>query len=189
MLFEPRTILESDRIQLHKPQATFETANALYQLVDKNRKHLLPWVDMADKVITGSPEDAFVHLTNMVEKWKSQYAFEYLIYETRSSKLIGVIGVYQPYPEHKSVEVGFWIAKDYSRRGFMREALRLIEKEFFFLEFERIVIRSDIENYGARNLAIKSGYRLEGTLRHSCWSNQFHMYRDLNVFAKIKNEN
>ncbi len=188
MLFEPKHILEGNLIQLQKTQATFEIADALYKLIDKNRKHLLPWVGLADTNITSNREEAFLHLIKMIDKWNEQTAFTYLIFENKTFRLIGIIGVNQTQPDHKAVELHFWLGSEYCKKGYMREAVKLIEKEFFFLEFERITIKSDVENYATRNLAVKSGYRLEGTLRHSGWCNQFRMYRDYNIFAKLKAE-
>lgn len=188
MLFEPRCILEGINVCLQKPHATFETADMLFHLVEQNRRYLLPWVDMADSDITGSREEAFLHLVDMTKKWQRQYAFEYLIFDRQTNLLIGLIGAYQPFPEHKSIEIGFWIDQKFTHRGRAREALQLMEDEFFFLEFERIVVRIDTGNQRACHFIEKCGYRLEGTLRHACWSNQFGAYRDLNIFAKLKSE-
>lgn len=188
MLFEPKSVLEGINVRLQKPYATFETADILFRLVKQNRRYLLPWVDMADSNITGSHEEAFLHLVDMTKKWQSQYAFEYLIFESQTNLLIGLIGAYQPFPEHKSIEIGFWIDQKHTHRGMAREALQLVESEFFFLEFERIVVRIDTGNQRACHFIERCNYRLEGTLRHAFWSNQFGTYRDLNIFAKLKSE-
>ncbi len=188
MLFEPKHILEGKLIQLQKTHATFELADALYKLIDRNRKHLLPWIEIANPENLSSREEAFLHLIKLVDKWNEQIDFTYLIFENKTFRLIGTIGVHQPFPAHKGIELHFWLGNEYCKKGYMREAVKLIENEFFFLEFERISIKSDVENYATRNLAIKSGYRLEGTLRHSGWCNQFRMYRDYNIFAKLKAE-
>ncbi len=188
MLFEPKHILEGERIQLQKAQATFEIADSLFKIIEKNRKHLLPWIEIADPNCITSREDAFIYLTKMNNKWAEQTDFEYLIFENKSFRLIGLICVHLENNEHKGLFLNFWLSNDYCKKGYMREAVKLIEKEFFFLEFERITIKSDVENYAARNLSVKSGYRLEGTMRHVYWSNQFHMFRDFNIFAKLKSE-
>lgn len=188
MLFEPKPVLKGTQIYLKKPKPTFEMADMLFHLIEQNRDYLLPWVEMADLDITGSLEDTFLHLVNMTSKWFRQYAFEYLIFDNKTNQLIGLIGAYQPFPEHKSIEVGFWMSKNFTRQGKVCEALHLIETEFFFLEFERIVIRIDSNNHRARHFTIKCGYQFEGTLRHAYWSNQLRAYRDLDIFAKLKNE-
>ena len=188
MLFEPKTVLRGAEIYLQKPSVLFETADKLFSLIDKNRKTLLPWIEMADAKKTSSREDAFLHLAKMAEKWQSQCGFVYLIYENENHHLIGMIEAEQSAPEHKKIEVGFWMCETENKADKICEALRLVEKEFFYLEFERIEIRLDSDNHKARKLAEACGYKAEGILRHAYWSQQFYKYRDLVILAKLKQE-
>ena len=86
---------------------------------------------------------------------------------------------------HK-IEIGFWLSKDFCRHGFIKEAVHLIENEFFSNEnIVRIVIRNDVNNITLANTAKSLGYKLEGVAIKEQWSICQKKYQDMNHWAKV----
>lgn len=188
MLFEPKSLLKGDKIYLEKPQPTFELAEKLFNLIEDNRLYLLPWVCFIGGHFLINKEEVFKLLLNAQTAWREQTAFTYLIY-TRQSDLIGMISAHACEPNNAGLSLKLWIKKTESHKGFAYEAIRLIEKEFFFLGIERLVLSCDINNYKARNLALKADFKYEGISGHAYWNPILKAYCDLIVCAKVNEEN
>ncbi len=185
MLFQPRAVLEGQHINLKRPTLQIATANQLLNAIDTNRKFILPWFQQTGNPTYRNTEDAFCRLIQIEAHWINQTLFTYFIY-TKENKLIGLISAQPTKPENCGLNLHFWITKKQAHQGFMKEAIQLIEKEFFFLGTERIMISCDIENAQARLLATHSGYKLESKTRHGYWNPLTKKFHDLYVFAKIK---
>lgn len=69
----------------------------------------------------------------------------------------------------------------------MKEAVRLVENEFFSNEnIIRIVIRNDVENIASANTTKSLGYKLEGIAVKEQWNTYLKKYRDMNHWAKVR---
>ncbi len=186
---EPKEILEGNRIKLQKPNVTFAVAQELYNLVDSSRDHILPWLDFALTDITKSAEDSYNYLFSLNSEWDSKRKFEYRIYEKESNKMIGGIGAAKRgATQDMHFEIGFWLGKDAISKGYMQEAVKLIEDEFFALGVKRLVIRNAVGNTKSKNIGERLGYQFEGTQKAGGYSKYLDKFLDINVFAKIKNE-
>ena len=187
MLFQPQSTLKGQNIVLKRPLLQIATANQLLNAIETNRKFILPWFQKTGNPLYRNIEDAFCRLLQIEANWINQTLFTYFIYSSEN-KFIGFISAQPTKPENCGLNLQFWIVKKSAKQGFMKEAIRLIEKEFFFLGIERIIISCDVENAQARFLAIKSGYHLEGKTKHGYWNPITKKFHDLYVFAKIKED-
>lgn len=189
MAFEPDEILVGERIELRKPEVSFAFAEKMFKAVDANREHILPWLGWAMPEHTKSAEDDFVFAFNSDKLWKARTHFEYVIYEKETDEFIGGAGVYRLGKEiDKTFEIGYWLVKSACGKGYMQEAVRLIEKMFFSLGAERLVIRNSIANIPSRCVAENLGYVFEGVQRHGHYCPALEKFEDTNVFSKLKDE-
>lgn len=63
-------------------------------------------------------------------------------------------------------EIGYWIGKDFTRQGYMQEAVRaMLDYGFNQMKLHRIEICTDSENLASRRIPEKLGFTLEATLR------------------------
>lgn len=186
MQFDPKTYLEENEIYLEKPEPSFALADEMFQVVDKNREHILPWLEWAANDKTKTAEDSFMFMVHADQKWKENKGFEYLIHLKETKEIIGGIGISHRDSErsHK-IEIGYWLAKPFCGKGYMQKAVRLIEKEFSDLGVVRFVIRNDVGNIPSAKTAKALGYHFEGIARKDKWSNHFKSYRDMNVWSKV----
>ncbi len=189
MNLKPREKIEGLRIILQKPTVSFVFAEQMFSAIDNNREHILPWLDWALPTVTKSAEDDFVFAYLADKDWEIGKRFEYSIYETETGKFIGGLGVIKISKDIDGIfEIGYWLCEDACGKGYMQEAVRLIEKELFDLGAERIIIRNDVENIKSRMVAINSGYQFEGCQRHGKYSVALQKFVDINVFSKIRSD-
>lgn len=184
MLNPPETITGT-RIILKKADKTFKQAQISLAEVDASRAELYPWLGWASP--SYGLEDAYEYLQGCDKEWKEGKGYNYMLCDL-SGQFMGMISALNVNEDCKSLEIGYWISTRFAGRGFMKEAVRLIEKEFFALGINRIAIHTDVLNVRSANVPQKLGYRLEGILRQSSWSRAEDKFRDINVFAKLKDE-
>ena len=180
--------IEADRIFLQRPHpVTSELAQEIYSGVDSCRSYLGKWLPWAND--TCSPQDEMAYLTDWCEAhWENDEGFAYLIREKETKKFLGIIDLIKVNQKHKSAEIGFWLLKDATGKGYMIEAVKALEKEVFKQGFNRIVIKNDIENIKSANVAKNAGYHLDGVMRQDRWLEGEKRFRDTNIWSKLKSD-
>ncbi len=175
--------LESKRLNLRITKPTIEMAQRMFKVIDENREHLEPWFIWTSK--TMRVEDSMKYLFDKEEDLKEGKKVEYGIYV--KDEYIGNIGVFDISKTHRSCEVGYWISKEHTRKGYVSEALQIIEEEFFNkLNFNRIQIKCDERNEASFGVAQKCGYVFEGKFREDSFSSYFNDLRNTLILSKLK---
>ena len=179
--------LIGERIVLEQPKATFEQAKETFALVDLSREELRPWLVWCDK--TKVPEDSFGFLKDWcVANREKEEGFAYLIREKETGVFCGTVDIFNLSKDHKSGEIGYWLGTPYVGKGYMQEAVKVLEKEAFAKGLNRIVIHNDVENVRSANVAERAGYHLDGVMRQQKWSDYKNSFVDINVWSKLKDE-
>src|SRR4051812_26637272 len=109
------------------------------------------------------------------------------IADAGTSEFLGGIGLYRINERHRRGEVGFWLTPQARGRGVASRAVRLITTwAFDSLGFERVELTTTPDNAATRALAIKLGFKEEGTMR----SRNLERGRrvDVMMFAVLKDE-
>ncbi len=180
-----KSILKGKRLVLKRTKPEKLMAQEMFALVNKNREHLrlwLPWVD-ATKTI----EDTINYLTSKETDFETHQKVEYGIYI--GPKYIGNIAMFGLNWTDRSGEIGYWIDADYQGKGYMTEAVQLLEKYFFEeCELNRIVIRCSEHNGASNQVAKKCGYTFEGRLRQASYSTFLGTYYDAIVYSKLQED-
>ena len=173
------------RIILKRNKPTLKMAEAMFALIDCNRKHLRPWFPW--EALTLKVEDSFKYLLENDEKFKKGEKIEYGIYI--GAEYAGNIGVFSINQDRKSAEIGYWLSDKFLRHGYMTEAVKVIEKEFFTGGgLNRIVIRCDEKNPASEGVIKKCAYKYEGCAREEVYSKHFKSFRNMRIFSKLKSE-
>lgn len=180
--------IKSERLVLERPYpVTVELAEEIYKTVMSSREHLSEWLPWATE--TYSLADEFSYLKDWCEAhWQNEEGFAYLIREKETKKFLGIIDLMKVNQKHKSAEIGFWLAKDATKKGYMIEAVKALEKEAFKQGLNRLVIGNDTQNISSANVAKNAGYHLDGVLRQERWSEAKNRFRDSNIWSKLKDE-
>lgn len=179
--------LKGPRIELRTLEATFENARMGYDAVVANRTHLLPWMPWASEEITKSPESSFEYLIGIAKGRREKTKYDFGIF--CDGKHIGNMGIFDISEKKKSAEIGYWLAKTATGKGYMSEAVKLIEDEAFrTLGLNRIQIKCDPRNTKSANVAKRLGYVLDGVIRNASFSEIEKIFTDDCVFSKLRSE-
>jgi ribosomal-protein-serine acetyltransferase len=162
-----------------------ELAKTIFETTQKNRKHLEQWLPWVEETI--KPEDTLNYLLDSVKGRSENKKINYGIFI--NDEHIGNIGVFDIDEENQSGEIGYWLSKDFTQKGYMTEAVHIIEKEFFETHnFNRLQIQCDQRNQGSSGVAKKSCFILEGVLRQNEYSKYHKDFANTLVFSKLKSE-
>tara|TARA_Y100000389_G_scaffold183416_1_gene200891 strand:- start:224 stop:814 length:591 start_codon:yes stop_codon:yes gene_type:complete len=94
-------------------------------------------------------------------------AYSFLIFNIEDKSLLGGVNVGNVRRGvSQSASLGYWIGKQHSKKGYMKEALDiLIPSLFLDLQLNRIEAATLENNLASKNLLNKIGFRKEGKLR------------------------
>lgn len=174
--------IPGERIYLKKH--SLDLAQVMFEYIEKDRKRLamfLPWVDYIKSV-----EDEIIFINSTIQHWEDRTMFGYGIFLNDSNTYLGNIGTHAIAWQHNCTELGYWILGDYEGKGYMSEAVKLLENHLFESGFNRIEIRCSNFNSRSANVPINCGYTLEGSLRDN--RKEQGQYCTTKIFGKLRSE-
>lgn len=181
--------LVGNRVILKKYPVSFEWATTLLKVTKDNLDHLVPWMNWAFVLKEAKPEEEYSFLQLCDEDWEAKRHFEFGIYSIETGEFLGGIGLMKLSPScDKKAEIGYWLTKNACGKGYMTEAVELVEKFAFELGYNRIVIRNEVTNVSSKKVAERLGYLFEGVERKGHFCVATKEFVDINVFSKIKGE-
>lgn len=137
-------------------------AQALFNLIGRNREHLgrwFPWVEQ-----TKTPEDSEVFVRESLEQFSRDGSFQLGIW--LDGELTGVIGLQNISRQFRSTEIYYWLGSDYEGRGIMIKTCRYLCSYLFgALNLNRVEIRCSETNLKSRAVPERLGFKQEGKLR------------------------
>ncbi len=157
----PKTI-KCSRITLKILPISFENAEKIYKEIDKNREYLEKWLEWAP--LTQKAEDSFSYLQKLNEDFKTGKAGHYGVF--LKNQYIGNIGIFDLDFNSKTGEIGYWLSKDKTGNGYMREAVTALEESYFSLGLIKIYIKCNADNDASKKVALSCGYKQEAFLEN-----------------------
>jgi ribosomal-protein-serine acetyltransferase len=138
-------------------------AQAIFDLTDRNRDHLRPWMPWVDATVTVADTRAF--LTFVRTEYAAGRQFHGNV--RYRGAIVGGMGMRINRP-NDACEIGYWIDRDVTGRGIVTRAARaLTTAAFDELSMHRVTIRAGVENARSRAVAERLGFTFEGVLRDS----------------------
>ena len=139
-------------------------APRLKAAVDASIEHLLPWMPFA-----AYEPQPLQHKIELIRKWRSDFDsgrdFVYGIFSRDETLVIGSSGLHTRAGE-LAREIGYWIHKAHTRRGYATEAAAALTRVAFAADkVERVEIHCDAANAISGAIAQNLGYTLEAKLR------------------------
>ncbi len=139
--------------------------NEYYQLVLGNRERLQRFF-AGTTSRTKNLEDTREFILEMEEGIKDKSYFPYVLIENKSKAIIGFYDLKNIDWRVPKTEIGFFIDVGYAGRGVGAKALKEFSSYCFSEHgFEKLFLRTHKSNMGARKIAEKCGFEIEGTLR------------------------
>ena len=152
--------MESERIRLVAPSMDL-VADAQYAIKESETElsEYLTWVQESLQ----NPEKNMQTATENHNEFRNEVRF--YILNAKNSKLIGAIGLLIRDINVPFIELGYWIRKTETGKGYAVEAVKLLEEYAFSdLRAKRLEIRSAKSNAKSRAVAVRCGYLFEAEL-------------------------
>ena len=174
--------LTGKRIYLKKHELGLAKTMYDYIIKDKDRlAQFLPWADYINEV---ADEENYIKMTH--DKWKQGTLFDYGLYLNDNDLYIGNIGVHSIEWAHNKAEIGYWILGDFEGKGYMSDAVSILDKHLFAEGFHRVQIRCSDLNERSEKVPLRCDYIYEGTARED--SIEKGKYRNTKTFSKLSTD-
>ena len=153
----------------------------LRQITQNNSVDIFKYFSL-DEVTRFYDVESFTNIKQaeeLIQRWNERFersqAIRWGITLKSLNRVIGTCGFHGWKKNHYKAEIGYELAPEYWRQGFMTEAIeKIIEYGFNDLGLNRIEAFVEPENVGSRTVLEKVGFREEGLLKeHYFWRNRF----------------
>lgn len=182
---KPFKIIKTERLVLRPHEVSFEYATMVYNIIKENGKFLTRFLPNLLKA--KSPEDEYAFFVDCDENWKNMKSPVYAIW-TKDGSFVGCCDFHNVDYETHSAEIGYWLDKKHTGNGYVTEAVKALEDDFFKRGFNRITLIMDTANKACEKVAIRCCFTKEGTMREWHYNPSFKSYRDMYLYAKLKSE-
>lgn len=169
--------------ELELRQYVKEDANALFDLINRSRAHLAPWLSWVNH--TTKLEHSVQFIDDSYYQAEVQEGIALGIFQ--GNLLIGGIGLHQWNHKLNSAQVGYWIGQPYEGKGVMLKCLIA----FTGFLFQQVGLNKVELHYAALNvrsgkLAERAGFKMEGIIRAGHLRNG--IIEDLVVMGMLRGE-
>lgn len=178
--------LDSERILLRRPEVTFENARLLFDVIDRNRTHIGKWEPWVEKTL--GLEDSFQFLQGAQKKFNERIMVNYFVTEKSSGDFCGICNFHLHDGRYSYGSIGYWQDEAKCGKGYITEAVKAIENEYFSQGLNRMEIRNTEGNTASANIPKKLEYHLDGVLRAITKLPGEKEPRDTNVWSKLHEE-
>ena len=140
-------------------------AQELYDLIDANREHLLPWMPWAHTHRSAEDVLPFIRLTR--KQIADNDGLQTVIVDP-GGRIVGMIGTHGVDWRNAMTSIGYWIAQAEQGRGTMTAAVRAyVDHAFGTWKLNRVTIQAAVDNARSRAIPERLGFRQEGILREA----------------------
>jgi ribosomal-protein-serine acetyltransferase len=138
-------------------------AQELYDLIDANREHLLPWMPWVPGHHSAEDVLPFIRLTR--QQIADNDGLQTAIVDPKG-RIVGMIGVHGVDWRNASTSIGYWMSREEQGRGTMTAAVRAyVDHAFGTWKLNRVTILAAAANARSRAIPERLGFHEEGTLR------------------------
>lgn len=177
MLLSPRIELIPLSLEWAEP-----LRKALAESYDLHQPYL-NWVE---------PDPSILSVTAAINIAKEQFdskdhELRFLIIRREDRELVGSISLHVRDPAVPYFELGYWVRRSATGRGYITDAVALlVDYAFIHLHAVRLEIRTVAKNTKSCAVAERAGFQLEATLKNAC---RIHgQLDDLLVYSRIGHE-
>jgi ribosomal-protein-serine acetyltransferase len=160
-----------------------DDAETLFRVVDGNRSHLREWLPWLDANTTSKDSLAFIQSTLRQEAANQGFtcAVEF------RGHIVGVAGYHPIRWNNKSVEIGYWLAREAVGHGIMTKCCRvLVSHAFTGYGLNRVQIPAAVGNRRSRAIPERLGFQMEGIIRDAEWL--YDHFVDHVMYAMLKKD-
>jgi ribosomal-protein-serine acetyltransferase len=158
-------------------------AEQLLAVVDQNREYLRQWLRWVEA--TKTLEDVKAYIQRSLQYYATNNGFKAGIWY--QGQLAGGVSFHHVDWDNRKLEIGYWLAPNFSGKGIMTKTCRaLVDYAFTELKINRINIVAAIANTKSRAIPERLGFTQEGIERQG---ERLHgQYVDLAVYSILVEE-
>ncbi|HAK47164.1 MAG TPA: N-acetyltransferase [Spirochaeta sp.] len=165
-------------------QVKLSDAADIFYIIDTQREYLGKWLLFVEHTKTVKDTEAFLKSVIEVPEDSAELVFVIRWMGT----LIGLIGFRNTDKANRRTEVGYWLSEDFQKRGIITKSLKcLVEIAFEERNINRIALRCAVRNDASKNVALRAGFRFEGTERKGELLSE-GKFRDLEVYSRLSSD-
>lgn len=171
----------TERLLIRKPLPG--DGEPVYEAMQASLKELKPWMPWANR--EQSKEEVEIIVREAHAKFLTREDLRLHIFNRETGEFIGGTGLHRMNWDVPKFEIGYWIDKRQSGKGYITESTKaLTEFAFHELHAKRVEIRCDRKNTKSRAIPEKLGFILEGILKNDGLSADGKETRDTCIYAK-----
>ena len=160
---------------------------AFFELIQNNKSRIEDHLPKTVKVVK-SANNGEIFVRQKLSEWLLQEEYAFGVWDEKTAKIIAFIRIFNIDWNIPMAEVGYFIDKEFNKKGIMTEVLTaIIHFSFQQLKLEKIKLRTAMDNYASQRLARKCGFRREGDVR-SEFKKPSGEIIDLMIFGFTKQE-
>lgn len=164
-----------------------EDASALFELVRREKKRLMKYFPISTSAMR-SLATTEQYIQSLIRRTETKTMYTFSLQGKKSGDLMGLLFVKNIDWSVPKAEIAYFITETESGKGIMTNAVRILLKYCFeTLKLERVYTRIAPENIGSQRVAIKNGFRLEGTMRNDFRTKSGELL-DVHCFGILKEE-
>ena len=175
---------ETERLIIRAPR--IGDGQAVNDAVRESHENLKPWMPWATTI--QEVEETEERVRQGAVRWILREDLWMLLFRKSDGLYVGGSGLHRIDWSVPAFEIGYWVRTSLEGQGYISEAVTgITDFGFGVLGGERIEIRCDTRNHRSANVAKRTGYTLESTLRHDSWATDGTL-RDTHIFGMIRSE-
>jgi len=169
--------------QIKLKPISITSAARIFHLVDSHRDYLsewLPWVNNSKDI-----HDTRNFIKNEITK--SEKATGYLMEIWYKNELVGLIDLHNINMANKKAEIGYWLGEKFQGSGIMTQAVKgMLYFAFIEKHFNRITIKTSVENIKSKNIPERLNFTFEGIERQGELLNG--QFKDSHIYSMLKED-
>ncbi len=173
---------DTERLTIRCPQAGdgAQVNAAIYE----SENELRPWFPWMKAALTVDEHEALMREAR--GKWLKREQLWMLVFLKGTDELVASSGLHDCNWEVPSFEIGYWCRTKYVGYGYVTESTKAItEFSFTHLKARRVQLICDDRNTRSAATAERSGFQLEGILRHNSLDVHGNL-RNTRMYAQVR---
>ncbi|WP_138420616.1 GNAT family N-acetyltransferase [Aquibacillus sediminis] len=158
-------------------------AESIFALTNQFRDYLREWLSWVDN--TKQLSDTRSYIEGCLKGYAAQTSLTTVILVEET--IVGVAGFNEINWSNKTVQIGYWLGKEYQGRGIMTKvAQALTTYAFEVIRMNKVEIRAAAGNSKSRSIPERLDFKKEGCIRQAEWL--YDHFVDHVVYGKLKEE-
>lgn len=159
----------------------------VHEAIQASKQDLEKWLPFAQQDQTA--DDVEINVREAHGKFLTREDLRLHIFHKETGEFIGASGLHRIDWSVPKFEIGYWVDRRKSGKGYITEAVEGVTNfAFTELNANRVEIQCDSKNIKSRAIPERLGFMLEGILRNESVAIEGDDLRDTCIYAKVRDD-